>query len=70
MWNDDEAKGKGKQIKGAVKSKVGKITGNRDLETEGEAERSGGEIQEKFGTVRKKAGKAVEEVGEAIAGKR
>lgn len=70
MWNDDEVKGKGKQIKGAVKSKVGKVTGDSDLEAEGEAERAGGQVQEKFGTVRKKAGKAIEDVGEAIAGKR
>lgn len=70
MWNDDEVKGKGKQIKGAVKSKVGKVTGDRELENEGEAERTGGQIQEKFGNVRKKAGKAVEDVVEAIAGKR
>lgn len=70
MWNKDEAKGKGKKIKGAVKSKVGKLTGDRDLENEGEAERTGGEIQEKFGTVRKKAGRAIEKAGEAIAGKR
>jgi len=70
MWNDDEVKGKGKQIKGSVKSKVGKITGDADLENEGEAEKTGGQIQEKFGTVRKKAGQAIEDVGEAIAGKR
>ncbi|PYT10272.1 MAG: CsbD family protein [Acidobacteria bacterium] len=70
MWNDDEVKGKGKQIKGAVKSKVGKVTGDHDLENEGEAEKTGGQIQEGFGNVRKKAGKAIEEAGEAIAGKR
>jgi uncharacterized protein YjbJ (UPF0337 family) len=70
MWNEDEVKGKGKKIKGAVKSKVGRMTGDRKLENEGEDERAGGEIQEKFGTVRKKAGRAVEKAGEAIAGKR
>ena len=70
MWNDDEVKGKGKQVKGSIKSKVGKLTGDPDLENEGEAEKTGGQIQEKFGNVRKKAGKAIEEAGEAIAGKR
>jgi len=70
MWNDDEVKGKGKQIKGTIKSKVGKVTGDSDLENEGEAQKTGGQIQEKFGNVRKKAGKAIEEAGEAIAGKR
>lgn len=70
MWNDDEVKGKGKQIKGAIKLKVGRVTGDRDLENKGEAEQTGGEIQEKFGTVRRKAGRAIEKAGEAISGKR
>ena len=70
MWNDDEVKGKGKQVKGSIKSKVGKLTGDPDLESEGEADKAGGQIQEKFGNVRKKAGNVIEEVGEAIAGKR
>ena len=70
MWNDDEVKGKGKQIKGSVKSKVGEVTGNRDLKDEGEVEHSEGQIQEKFGTVRKKAGQAIEKAGKAVGGKR
>lgn len=70
MWNDDEVKGKGKKIKGAIKSKVGEVTGDPELENEGEAERTGGEIQEKFGTGRRKVGRAIEKAGEAISGKR
>ena len=38
MRNKDELKGKGKQIKGRIKDKVGEMTGNRRLEAEGEAE--------------------------------
>ena len=33
MKYEDEVKGKGKQVKGAVKEQLGKLTGNRDLET-------------------------------------
>jgi uncharacterized protein YjbJ (UPF0337 family) len=70
MWNEDEMKGKGKQIKGAVKDKVGEVTNNRDLEAEGEAERAAGNVQEGFGTARRKAGEALEDVGRAISGKK
>ena len=37
MWNKDEIKGKGKQIEGAIKVKVGEVTNNPHLEAEGEA---------------------------------
>jgi len=46
MWNDDEVKGKGKQIKGAVKSKVGKVTGDSDLEAEGEAANAAEKVED------------------------
>jgi uncharacterized protein YjbJ (UPF0337 family) len=32
MWNKDEVKGKGKQIKGTIKEKLGEMTGNQRLE--------------------------------------
>lgn len=63
-------RGRENRSKGAVKSKVGEVTGDSDLENEGEAEKTGGQIQEKFGNLRKTAGKAIEDAGEAIAGKR
>jgi uncharacterized protein YjbJ (UPF0337 family) len=64
--NDDEMKGKWDQASGAVKDKVGEATGDRDLETEGEAQRAGGNLQEGFGTARRKVGDAVEDIGDAI----
>ena len=70
MWNKDEMEGKGKQIKGGIKDKVGEVTDNPDLEAEGEAERAGGKVQEGVGKVRRKAGDAVKDVGKAISGKR
>lgn len=70
MWNKDEMEGKGKQIKGGIKDKMGEATNNPDLEAEGEAERAGGKVQEGIGEVRRKAGDAVKDVGKAISGKR
>lgn len=70
MNNRDEFEGKGKQIKGTVKDKVGEFTGNRDLEAEGEAENLEGDVQEGFGTARRKVGNAIENIGDAISGKR
>lgn len=69
MWNKDEIKGKGKQIKGKVKDKVGEWTGDPNLEQEGEAEHGAGKVQEDFGTARRKAGEVVEKVGRKIAGR-
>jgi len=67
MKYEDEVKGKGKQIKGAVKEKLGKLTGNRDLEHSGTADRVEGDVQEGFGKTKRKIGEAVEKVGKRIA---
>jgi uncharacterized protein YjbJ (UPF0337 family) len=62
MRNKDELKGKGKQIKGRIKDKVGEMTGNRSLEAEGEAERLKGLAQESVGRSRRKAGELMKSV--------
>lgn len=67
MKYEDEVKGKGKQIKGAVKEKLGKLTGDRDLEHSGTADRVEGDVQEGFGKTKRKIGEAVEKVGKRIA---
>ena len=67
MKYEDEVKGKGKQIKGAVKEELGKLTGNRDLEHSGTADRVEGDVQEGFGKTKRKIGEAVEKVGKRIA---
>lgn len=69
MWNKDEVKGKGKQITGVIKDKVGELTNNPSLEVEGEAERLKGKIQQKVGKGRRKAGKVIAKVGKVLAGK-
>ena len=64
--NRDEMEGKLDQAKGAVKENVGKALNDRDLETEGAADRVSGNVQEGFGTARRKVGEAVEDIGDAI----
>ncbi|HVG29960.1 MAG TPA: CsbD family protein [Pyrinomonadaceae bacterium] len=64
--NEDEVKGKLDQASGAIKDKVGEVTGDRDLEERGEAQRAGGNLREGFGTARRKVGDAIEDVGDAI----
>ena len=70
MKYEDELKGKGKQITGAAKEKLGKLAGDRDLEEKGSQERFDGKVEEKVGKVRRKVGEAVEDIGERIANKR
>ena len=64
--NKDEVEGKFDQAKGGVKETIGRVTNDRDLEAEGQADRAGGNIQEGFGTAKRKVGEAVEDIGDAI----
>jgi uncharacterized protein YjbJ (UPF0337 family) len=52
----DKAEGTAHEVKGAVKEKVGHAIHNRNIETEGIAEKVGGKAQKKVG----KAEEAVE----------
>ena len=72
IFNDDEVKGKWEQTKGTVKDKVGEVTGDRELEAEGEAQNAAGEGQETWGKFKRGVSDAVDSVGDAIsdAGKR
>lgn len=64
--NEDEVDGKWEQAKGFVKDKAGELTGDADLEAEGEAQRAGGKTQEAWGKVKSGVGDAVKAVGDAI----
>jgi uncharacterized protein YjbJ (UPF0337 family) len=66
--NRDELEGKVEKAKGYVKDKAGEVTGDRDLEAEGEAQRAAGEVQETVGKARRKAGKAIEDVARKLKG--
>jgi uncharacterized protein YjbJ (UPF0337 family) len=52
----DQVEGKLHELKGAVKQAVGQATDNPDLETEGQAEKTGGTIQKKVGQIEKVLG--------------
>jgi len=67
MRYEDEVKGKGKQVKGAVKEELGRVTGDRDLKNSGTADRAEGNVQEGYGKTKRKIGEAVEDLGERIA---
>jgi uncharacterized protein YjbJ (UPF0337 family) len=48
----DRVKGAAHQAKGAIKEKVGKVTGNRKTEAEGAGEKAAGKIQNTVGRVK------------------
>jgi len=57
--------GKTDQVKGKVKEAVGSLTGDKDLESEGKADRRAGEVKEKVDHAQDK----VEEVIDKAKGK-
>lgn len=54
------------RAKGRAKEAAGDLTGDRDLQREGKADRMGGDIKEKVGKVADKAGDAVDRVKDAV----
>ncbi len=62
--------GKTEQVKGKAKESVGSLTGDKDLQAEGKADRQAGEAKEKVGHAKDKVEEAIEKVehkaGEAI----
>ena len=45
----NQIKGRGRELKGAIKEKTGRATNNRDLQAKGMIERGAGKIQKKAG---------------------
>ena len=66
IFNNDEVEGKFDQAKGKVKDKVGEFTGDRQMETEGEAENAKGHAKEGWGKVKRGVSNALEGVADAI----
>lgn len=64
--NRDELEGKLDQAKGKVKETIGRATNDRELQQEGNADRTGGKVQEGFGKVKRNIGEAIEDIGESI----
>jgi uncharacterized protein YjbJ (UPF0337 family) len=53
----DKIRGRINQVKGAIKEKAGKASGDANLQDRGTAERVGGTIQKRVGDVKKIFGK-------------
>jgi len=58
--------GKADQIKGKAKEAVGDLTGNKDLKSEGKADRHAGEAKEKVGKVEEKVEGVIDKAKEAL----
>ena len=65
--NKDEIEGKLDKAKGSAKKGVGRVLNDRELESEGEADRMRGNVQQTFGKAKRKVGEAVEDLGEEIS---
>jgi len=55
MMNKDQIAGRVDEIKGATKEKAGKLLDDKDLKTQGTAEKLSGEIQAGLGDAKEKA---------------
>ena len=49
-------------MKGKAKEAVGDLTGNKDLSSEGKADRQAGEVKEKVGKVEEKVDEGIDKV--------
>ena len=58
--------GKSDQMKGKAKEAVGDLTGNKNLKSEGEADRRAGEAKEKVGHAKDKVEEVVQNVGHKV----
>lgn len=57
--NKDQIVGRAKEVKGAVKEGLGKVTGNASLQAKGKAEQAAGAVQATYGDGKEKVSKAV-----------
>ncbi len=63
-----ERRGKKKQLVGQGKEIIGILTGNSELELEGDREQNEGKVQESLGKARRKVGEAMDKVAKKIKG--
>ncbi len=57
---DEQAGGKAESMKGKLKEGLGKLTGDEDLEAEGQVDQGEGKVRENIG----KAGRAVSDIAD------
>jgi uncharacterized protein YjbJ (UPF0337 family) len=68
MWNKNERDGKVDQAKGRAKQAVGALTGNKNLQDEGQIDETVGKVEAAVGRTSRKAGDAITRVGKAVKG--
>ncbi len=59
---NNKIRGRANQVKSSVKKAVGKITGDPDLEAQGEADRLEGKVEEGWGKAKESVRKAVKKL--------
>jgi len=64
--NEDEIRGIIDQASGNVKERLGRATGDVDLEDEGAGQRISGNIEEGVGRARRKTGEALKDLGKKL----
>lgn len=65
--NNDELEGKYDQAKGSIKSGLGGLTDDHELQAEGEADKASGEVQEGWGKLKRGVSETVDDIGKAIS---
>lgn len=65
---DDKARGTGNDVVGNVKQTVGKVTGDKDLQAEGQAQETKGDAQKALGNVKDAVGGALKNAADAVKG--
>lgn len=65
---DEQAGGKAENLKGKIKEGVGKLTGDRDLEAEGQVDQAEGTLRDKTGKVIRNVKDAADRAADKISG--
>ncbi len=64
--NDDEIRGKIDEAAGTVKEKIGRATGDVDLEDEGAGQRFEGKVEGGVGKARRKVSEGLDDLGDKL----
>jgi uncharacterized protein YjbJ (UPF0337 family) len=61
--NEDQLKGRGKEVKGTIKEQAGKALGNERMQGEGQADKVEGKVQKTYGDVKHDVGQTIDKGG-------
>ncbi len=66
---DEQVRGTGKSWKGKIEEGAGKLTGNKDWESEGKADQAEGSVRKGLGKAGRAASDAADRLGDAFSDK-